>query len=270
MKQRIWIRTAFGRLAELTVVPVVVIAGWWLLSASSLYPKGLIPGPEKTLSALVDWIVGGGGGNYSGTWVESALASTRRVMLGYVIGSACGIVAGGLLGYFAQLGRMVEPFIHMLRAIPMIGWLPLAFVLFGFGITSAIFLIALGTFFPVVVNTIGGVRGVDRNLMRVGRMVGAGSPLILRSIVLPSAMPSIVTGLRVAMGFAWILVIVAEWMAVRSGLGHVLLDAYNFVRYDYVIAAMISVGFMGFLFDRLVSLLLRPLVRWHIETSFQG
>jgi NitT/TauT family transport system permease protein len=155
----------------------------------------------------------------------------------------------------------------MLRSIPVISWLPLAFVFFGFGIGSAIVLVGVGVFFPVVVNTMAGVRGVDRTMLRVGQMSGASIYQILGWIVLPGAMPSIITGLRVGIGLAWVLVIVAEWTAVRTGLGFVLLDAYGFIRIDFVIAAMISVGVMGFISDRIVYYLTRPLIRWQTDTA---
>lgn len=252
----------------LLVFPVLLIGSWWLVIRSESISQAFLPAPTTVVSALWDWVFGGLTSTpYSGRWLGDAVASGQRVLLGYTIGSGLGMVMGVFLGYFPIFRRAMEPYIHMLRAIPIIGWLPLALVFFGFGINSAVFLVALGCFFPVVVNTMSGVLGVDISLMRVGHMVGANRFQQMRFIILPSAMPSILTGLRVAMGFAWILVIVAEWLAVREGLGHVLLDAYSFVRYDFVIAAMISIGFVGFLSDRAVARLAAPLVRWHEDTT---
>lgn len=207
---------------------------------------------------------------YSGTWVAAVEGSSQRVMTGFIFGSAAGVALGVALGYFPRAAHFVEPSIHMLRSIPVISWLPLAFVFFGFGIASAIVLVGVGVFFPVVINTMAGVRGVDRTVLRVGQMSGASTFQILRWIVLPAAMPSIVTGLRVGIGIAWVLVIVAEWTAVRTGLGFVLLDAYGFIRIDFVMAAMISVGLMGFIFDRLIMYATRPLIRWHLDTAGRG
>lgn len=257
------------RAIRVLLVPALVVLLWWWLTRFNGVTHGLIPGPVAAAKALVDWIFSTGDSKYSGTWVSSMWMSTRRVLLGYAVGAGGGVLFGVLIGYFRPLGQLVEPFIHVLRSIPIIGWLPLSFVAFGYGIASTTFLIGMGTFFPVIVGTIGGVRSVDRTFVRVGRMAGCSRTQILTRIILPSALPQIVTSLRVAMGFAWILVIVAEWTAVRTGLGYVLLDAYNYLRYDYIIAAMVSVGFMGFISDRLVYMIARPFVRWHTEMSIE-
>jgi ABC-type nitrate/sulfonate/bicarbonate transport system permease component len=267
---------SFGRrLAEALVVPALFVIVWWLVVEARLYPQAFLPSPVAVLSALIEWVTGRGFlGNpapaYAGNWFDSVFASAQRVLIGYAIGSLIGIALGGLLGYVPIMRRVVEPFINMLRAIPIIGWLPLSLVFFGLGAGSAIFLVALGVVFPVIVATMGSVSSVQPSLLRVGQMVGANRAQLTRHIVLPAALPGIIIGLRVAMGFAWILVIVAEWVAVRRGLGFTLLDAYNFLRYDYVIAAMISVGLVGFLSDRLVWLLTRPALRWHSETTIGG
>lgn len=266
---------ALRRSLQAMVLPAIVVALWWFASATGTLPRTFLPGPQKVLGALIEWVTGVAvfgdpARAYAGTWFESVLTSAQRVLAGYIIGSVVGIVVGGLLGYFAWLDHVVEPSIHMLRAIPIIGWLPLSLVFFGIGIRSAIFLVSLGVVFPVILNTMAGVRGTQVSLLRVGQMAGAGPFQLIRYIIVPSALPGIYTGLRVAMGFAWILVIIAEWMAVRTGLGFTLLDSYNFLRYDYVIAAMISVGFMGFISDRIVELVFRPVLRWHQETTIEG
>lgn len=263
------------RTASALILPGAVVLIWWLATFLKLIPGAFLPPPQKVLGALIEWITGAAvfgdpAQAYAGQWVVSVLTSAQRVLAGYVVGAVAGIVLGGLLGYFAPLRHLVEPSIHMLRSIPIIGWLPLSLVFFGLGIQSAIFLVSLGVVFPVLVNAMAGVRGTSLSLLRVGQMAGANNWQLLRHIIIPSALPAIFTGLRVAMGFAWILVIVAEWMAVRTGLGFTLLDSYNFLRYDYVIAAMISVGFMGFLSDRLVGLIFRPVLRWHQETTIEG
>jgi len=257
-----------AQLATALALPFVFVVIWWTLTDwLRLFDAGLIPGPFAVLHALADWIFNIENRLYSGTWVEAVEGSSQRVMTGFVFGSAAGVVLGILLGYFPRAAHFVEPSIHLLRSIPVISWLPLAFVFFGFGITSAIVLVGVGVFFPVVINTMAGVRGVDRTMLRVGQMSGASTFQILRWIILPGAMPNIVTGLRVGIGIAWVLVIVAEWTAVRTGLGFVLLDAYGFIRVDFVMAAMISVGLMGFIFDRLIMYATRPLIRWHLDTA---
>jgi ABC-type nitrate/sulfonate/bicarbonate transport system permease component len=249
-------------------LPALGIVVWWVLTdRMRLVDPALLPGPLAVLRAIGDWMFDYDGRLYSGTWLQAVEGSSQRVVTGFVFGSIAGVILGLLLGYFPRAAKFVEPSIHMLRSIPVISWLPLAFVFFGFGIASGIVLVGVGVFFPVVVNTMAGVRGVDRTMLRVGQMSGATTYQVLRWIILPGAMPNIVTGLRVGIGLAWVLVIVAEWTAVRTGLGFVLLDAYGFIRIDFVIAAMISVGVMGFISDRIVYYVTRPLIRWHTDTA---
>ena len=152
----------------------------------------------------------------------------------------------------------------------MTAWVPLSLVFFGFGFKGALFLVALGSFFPIVVNTIEGVRGANRMLVRVGRMLGANRFQLLTLFILPASLPSIFVGLRVGIGISWVLVIVAELLSVKSGIGYTLLDAYSFNRYDVVIAAMILLGVMGFLSDRIVVAVAAVLLRWHREMSIHA
>jgi NitT/TauT family transport system permease protein len=258
------VRSAVAALA----LPALGIFVWWLVTDQMrLVDPALLPGPLVVLRAIGDWMFDFDARLYSGTWVAAVKGSSERVVSGFIVGAAAGVVLGILLGYFPRAARFVEPSIHMARAIPVISWLPLAFVFFGFGIASAIVLVGVGVFFPVVVNTMAGVRGVDKTMLRVGQMSGASTYQVLRWIVLPGAMPNIVTGLRVGIGLAWVLVIVAEWTAVRTGLGFVLLDAYGYIRIDFVIAAMIWVGVMGFISDRIVYYATLPLVRWQTDTA---
>lgn len=272
--------TSFGapgrRFAQSLLLPVVAVVVWALL-AKGRASGALVPSPSDVVDALWRWIAGpaapptvAGINSYSGTWVDSALASSGRVLAGYAFGSVLGVALGLLAGYWRLVGRLLEPFVNLLRAVPIIGWLPISLVIFGFGLKSAIFLIGLGSFFPVFVNTVGGVRSVERNLVRVGRMAGASGFQLIRTVIFPAALPSIVAGLRIAMGFSWILVIVAEWEAVHSGLGYVLLQAYSFLRYDYVVSAMVSVGVVGFVYDQILRAILTPFVRWQQLMSHAG
>lgn len=269
------LRSTIRGFLQALIVPALFVFVWWLVVEANLYPRAFLPSPVAVLSALVEWVAGfsfvdNPAPGYAGTWFESVAVSAQRVLIGYATGSLLGIVLGGLLGYIPLVRRLAEPFLNMLRAIPIIGWLPLSLVFFGLGVGSAIFLVALGVVFPVTIATMGAVSGVQPSLLRVGQMVGANRLQLALHIILPAALPGIITGLRVAMGFAWILIIVAEWVAVRVGLGFTLLDAYNFIRYDYVIAAMVSVGLVGFVSDRLVWLLSRPALRWYTETTLGG
>jgi NitT/TauT family transport system permease protein len=160
------------------------------------------------------------------------------------------------------MNDLLDPIIQMLRPIPITAWVPFAVIFFGIRDGSAFFLIALGAFFPIVVNTATGVAGTPKMLVRAAHMLGIRRYMLLPRVVLPSALSFILTGLRLGMGLAWVLVIVAEMLAVKSGLGFAMWDAYYFLRMDIIIGAMLSVGLLGFLSDLLIKAASWWLLRW--------
>jgi NitT/TauT family transport system permease protein len=207
---------------------------------------------------------------YSGTWLDHAWASTWRVFAGFGWGVALGIFVGLVIGLSRMMERVLDPTIQVLRNIPVTAWVPLSLVFFGIGNAPAIFLIGLGAFFPAAINSTHGVRQIDITLYKAARMMGANERELLSRVILPAALPSILTGVRLSMGLAWVLVVVAEILAVRSGLGYLLNDSYLFYRNDVVIAAMLSIGLLGFLSDRLVVLVRDFLLVWNKRETFGG
>jgi ABC-type nitrate/sulfonate/bicarbonate transport system permease component len=260
-----------GDFAIGTIVPVLFVLVWWVTVTAGVFPRAVLPSPLEVARALLEWAFGvPGAGPYSGTLLDAVLASSRRVVTGYAIAAALGILIGVPTGFYSLVGRMLDPLIHLLRPIPVTAWVPLSLVFFGFGFGGAVFLVALGSFFPIVVNTIEAVRGANRILLRVGSMLGARGVVLLRLFILPASWPGIFVGLRLGIGLAWVLVIVAELLSVKSGIGYTLLDAYSFNRYDVVIAAMITLGVMGFLSDRLLVAVQYVVLRWHREMSIHA
>ena len=167
-----------------------------------------------------------------------------------------------LIGWNGAVARAVDPSIQMLRPVPITAWLPFAIAVFGIYDASALFLIGLGAFYPIVVNTTHGVRDTNLLLLRAARMLGAGPATVLTKVVFRSALPAVFTGLRLGIGVAWTAVIVAEMIAVKSGLGYVLWDAYYVGRMDICVATMFSVGLLGLLSDQVILRLSRLLLRW--------
>jgi NitT/TauT family transport system permease protein len=261
----------FSDFAISAVVPTLFVVVWWVTVAAGVFPQSVLPFPSTVAHAIFEWAFGSkDSGPYSGTLLEAIAASGWRVIVGYSIAAALGIIIGVPTGFFSLLGRMLDPMINLLRPIPITAWVPLSLVFFGFGFRGAVFLVALGSFFPIVVNTIEAVRGANRTLLRVGLMLGARGVTLLRLFILPASWPGIFVGLRLGIGLAWVLVIVAELLSVKSGIGYTLLDAYSFNRYDVVIAAMIVLGFMGFLSDRLLLAVQYVVLRWHREMSIHA
>lgn len=190
--------------------------------------------------------------------------SLLRVSSGYLLAAVTGIPLGILLGWFPTMSAALNPLIQMLRPISPLAWMPLAVIWFGVGNITPIFLIFLAAFFPIVVSTMNAVRNVPRVLLLSGSNFGLSRPDMLRRVVFPATIPSVLTGLRLALGVAWLVVVAAEMIAVDSGLGYLIIDSRNAgKRYDLVVAGMLVIGVIGLLLDLLLRRLERlPSVRW--------
>jgi NitT/TauT family transport system permease protein len=257
---------------QYAIFPVAVLLLWQICSEIGFVRRNVLPPPSMVLSVWYDLVTGttDAAARYSGTWLDHALASTWRVFAGFGWGVALGIFLGLLIGLSRTMERVIDPTIQVLRNIPVTAWVPLSLVFFGIGNAPAVFLIGLGAFFPAAINSTHGVRQLNITLYKWARMMGANERELLSRVILPAALPSILTGARLAMGIAWVLVVVAEILAVRSGLGYLLNDAYLFYRNDVVIAAMLSIGLLGFLSDRLVVLVRNILLTWNKRETFGG
>lgn len=199
---------------------------------------------------------------YSGTWLSNVFFSAQRVFQGYGLAILVGVPIGALIGWSQTVARIIDPSVQGLRPVPITAWLPFSIAVFGIHDTGAIFLIALGAFYPIVVNSAHGARDVNKNLLRAALMLGATRTQLFFRVVFPSALPAIFTGMRLGIGVAWTAVIVAEMVAVKSGLGYVLWDAYYVGRMDVVIADMVSIGLLGFLSDRIIVMIENQLLGW--------
>ncbi|MET0222297.1 MAG: ABC transporter permease [Tardiphaga sp.] len=253
------------------VVPVLILAGWEAFSRSGALPPALLPAPSNVVWAWADWVFGTDGNTqtYSGRWLFDMAASLSRVIAGFSIATLFAVSIGVAIGWSRKVEVVIEPTLQTLRPIPPVSWIPLAIIWFGIADKPAIFLVFLGAFFPILLNTIHGVKTCDRNLIRAGAMVGGGNRQLLRFIVLPAALPSIFAGLRIGIGSAWMLTVTAEMVAVKSGLGYVLWDSYYFLRYDLVIAAMASIGLLGFLSDYAIRLVMARVLHWQRNTTLE-
>lgn len=247
-------------------VPVLVLLVWQL-AASRESMAGIVPTPLAVLDGWKAWVFGQPGlglNAYAGTWLSNVQYSAMRVVQGFVLAALLGIPLGLMIGWSKLVSQLFDPLVQSLRPIPITAWLPFSIALFGIRDIGSIFLIFLGGFYAIVVNATQGARDVERNLVRAALMMGATRAQLLRRVVLPSAMPSIFTGLRIGLGISWTAVIVSEMVAVKSGLGYVLWDAYYVGRMDIVLADMVSIGAMGYLSDRLIVLVERRVLRWRI------
>jgi NitT/TauT family transport system permease protein len=185
--------------------------------------------------------------------------SLLRVGVGYGLAVILGVPAGLVLGWYPNAAAAFNPVIQIMRPISPLAWIPLSIIWFGIGNTSAMFLIFLASFFPVVVATVNGVRNVPPMFRNAGRNFGLSPEALLRRVVFPAALPQVLVGLRIALGIAWLVVVAAEMIAVDSGLGYLIIDSRNAgQRYDLVVAGMILIGLIGLGLD----LMIRRMEKW--------
>lgn len=213
--------------------PLLLIVVWDRVVAWTGTP--LVPSPWQVAIMMYDFSFGGIYDDaFSGTILLHLWKSVERVYGGFFLAAALGIPLGLLIGRLELLRQLLDPTISLLRPIPVTAWLPLSMIFFGLGPNAAVFLVFLGAFYPILLNTIFGVRSVDIRLFEAASMLGCSGSAMFRQIILPASLPSIFNGLRVAHGFAWILIVVGEMTGVPTGLGSVIMDGRTLSRTDLV------------------------------------
>jgi NitT/TauT family transport system permease protein len=221
----------------------------WEIAARSINNQFILPTLETVIPVLLSPTVDILG---TGSLLHNAAVSLERVGAGFLVALAIAIPLGVGMGWSKYLDAFVDTTIQLLRPIPPLAWGPLAIAWFSVGLSSMVFIIFLGAFFPVLLNTIDGVRSVKRTWIEVAETLGASEGQVLGKVVIPGAAPTIWTGLRVGFGVAWMCVVAAEWLpGTTSGLGYLTLYAYNFGQMQYIIAGMITIGIIGIAFDLL-------------------
>ncbi|WP_327151084.1 ABC transporter permease [Nocardia sp. NBC_01329] len=257
-----WTDRRAGRLVFGLVVPAALALILQVLAGRGLLP-GTIPPPSVVAESLWHWVAGTPKSSvdlYAGTWWDQVWGSGRRVLLGYLVATVAAVPLGVLLGGNRVAFLALDPMIHALRTIPAPSWVPFSLVVFGLSPLSAVWLIALVAFFPIVVNTVIGVQQVPAIYRDAGRMLGASTFVIWTRVLFPAALPFVFVGLRLGVGMAWIAVVVSELIGVKSGLGYSLYQAYQFGRMDIMIAAMFTLGVLGVVSDRVVGAIGRSVV----------
>jgi len=243
------------------IFPGAVLIFWHLATYGRKY--SLIPPPSDVASALWDLAFGGINDDaYSKTLHIHLLASLTRVYGGFAIALCVALPLGLLIGRIALIRRVLDPTLQVLRPIPVTAWLPLAMIMFGLGPRSAFFLVCLGAFYPILINTIFGVRTVDQRLFEAASMLGCQGTAQFFRVVLPASLPAIFTGLRLGIGFSWVVIVVGEMTGVQTGLGAIIMEARQLSRTEIVICGMVIIGIAGFISDRIVLLLGKRLLRW--------
>jgi NitT/TauT family transport system permease protein len=243
------------------IVPLLLLLGWHLAVQAGM--TRLIPSPAQVAEYMVDFAVGGIWDDaFSATLHLHLFASMGRVYGGFALAAIVAVPLGLLIGRNEVVRQLLDPFLQLMRPIPVTAWLPLSMILFGLGPRSAFFLVFLGAFYPILLNTVFGVRSVEPRLFEAASMLGCRGNAQFYRVVLPAALPSIFTGLRLGLGLAWFVIVVGEMTGVPQGLGAVIMDGRTLSRTELVICGMIVIGIAGFVSDRLVVLLMNRLLRW--------
>jgi sulfonate transport system permease protein len=195
-------------------------------------------------------------------------ASASRALSGFAVGGAIGFALGIANGTSRLSRDVTDTTLQMVRNIPHLALIPLVIIWFGIGEEAKLFLVALGVFFPIYVNTLLGIQSVDPQLVEMGRAYGMGRGALFRRVILPGALPAIFVGLRYALGIMWLTLIVAETIAASSGLGHMAMEAREFLLIDVVVLSIVIYALLGKLADSLARLMERHFLQWH--PSFQA
>jgi sulfonate transport system permease protein len=238
------------------LVPLLIVVFWQVASSLGWLNPRVLPGPIAVVGAFWNLVE-------SGKIWEHFFISLQRAGFGILIGAGLGFTFGLLTG----IGRWVHIFFdstfQMVRTIPALALIPLVIVWFGVGEAGKIFLIALATFFPVYINTQHGVLSIDTKLLEMGRVYGLNSWGTFRRIVLPGALPSVLVGVRYALGISWLALVVGESFGARSGIGFLAMDAREFFRTDVIVLAIVIYALIGKVADAIVRALEKRLLPWH-------
>ena len=241
-------------LPSIAVIALLVIVWWAVVAATA---SVVFPTPWQVVTGTAELV-------RDGTLFEHIFASLFRVGVGFGLAVLVAVPLGLWMGWVKGAYVTLNPLFQMLRPISPIAWIPIAILWFGVGNVSPIFLIFLASVFPMVVQTTVGVHTIEKRYLRAAANFGVPRSVLFRQVVIPAVLPQIIVGMRIGLGVAWLVVVAAEMIALRSGLGYLIIDSRNAGnRYDLVIAGMIIIGLIGLLLDGLMRMLEGlNMVRW--------
>ncbi|HEX7349435.1 ABC transporter permease [Brachybacterium sp.] len=250
-----WDRTGV-RLAAGTVLPLLILVAWQLTTAAGLVPAYRLPGPVTVLQAGVELIERGELGLH-------IAISVQRVLLGFAVGALIGLAVAAIVGLSRAGDALLNPTLAALRAVPSLAWVPLLILWLQIGEESKVTLIAIGAFFPVFTTVAAALRHIDPHLVEAGRCFGLHGWSMFRTIQLPAVVPSVVSGLRLALAQAWLFLVAAELIASSMGLGFILNDSQQTGRVDRILLAIVLLALLGSLTNALLGLAEKKLLkRW--------
>jgi len=243
------------------VVPALLLALWQAVVDLGVYERGQLAPPLDVVAAFRELAA-------ADLLGPNVAISVQRVLWGFGLGAAVALVLGVLVGLSRTIEAFLAPTLQGIRAIPSLAWVPLLLLWMGFGEAPKITLVAIGAFFPVYGNLVAGIRQIDRKLVEVGRAYGLRRLSLVREVMLPASLPSLLTGLRMGLAQGWLFLVAAELLGASQGLGFLLVDGGNSSRVDIVLLSIVLLAFLGKTSDWLLQLVERRLLRW--TDTFKG
>ncbi|RDW15559.1 ABC transporter permease [Oceanobacillus chungangensis] len=238
-----------------SIIPIILLIVWEILSRLEVFPAYMLPAPSVVLGTIV------GLGQDGSLWGHIGI-TTYRVLAGFVLGTAVAVVLGSFVGFYQKAEQLFDPMIQAFRSIPSLAWVPLFILWMGIGEPSKITMIAVGVFFPVYLNIISGIIGVDRKLIEVGKINKLNSFQLVSRIILPASLPSFLTGLRSGLGLGWMFVVAAELMGASQGLGYLLVLGQNTLSPETILASIILFALIGKLTDWILKIIEARALHW--------
>jgi sulfonate transport system permease protein len=237
------------------IVPTTLLIIWEILSRVGIFPSNLLPAPSIVLTTL-------GSLTLSGELFGHIGITLYRVLLGFLIGSISATILGTATGYSRFIFQLLDPLLQALRNIPSLAWVPLFLLWMGIHELSKVMLIAVGVFFPVYLNLVNGIHGVDRKLVEVGKVYRLNGIQLILQVFLPATLPAYAVGLRSGLGLGWMFVVAAEIMGASQGLGFLLVDGETTGRPDVIIASILLFAILGKLSDMGLVIIAKHLLKW--------
>jgi sulfonate transport system permease protein len=238
------------------IVPLAIVLIWQIACEAGLVPARVLPAPSEV--ALAGWKL-----SLSGELARNIWVSFWRAAAGFVIGGGIGFAFGLANGLSELSNKLTDTTLQMVRNVPHLALIPLVILWFGIDESAKLFLVALGVFFPIYLNTLHGIRSVDPQLIEMGRTYGMSDRELFRRVIFPGALPSIFVGVRFALGIMWLTLIVAETIAASSGLGYMAMQAREFMQIDVVLLSILIYALLGKLADSASRVLERLTLSWH-------
>jgi sulfonate transport system permease protein len=237
------------------ISPLAILALWQIGAMTGLIPARIIAAPSAILATA--WQL-----TASGTLLPDLAVSLGRVLIGLLFGISAGVLFALVAGLSRSGEDAVDPPMQMLRAVPLLGLTPLLILWFGISEVPKILLVALASFFPVYINLFAGIRSVDRKLIEAATVFGLDRWAVIRQVILPGALPATLVGVRQALGIAWLSLVVAEQINADRGIGHMIMDARDFLRTDIIVVGLLVYAILGLATDALVRIAERRALRW--------